>query len=172
MYLLAQNSTDAALLAARFDKRIAVMARTEWPENAGVTLLMRNSFEKITGRPISRSGHGSAPLPDLDGPNEFGPETSQEGALKSRVSVTGEEDRDRLGKESGRPDYGFRAHSRVEAGPAGRPSRDEQASEEDRATVVTLSTFRKQVGERCVSGARGRAGIVVPFPVRSVTWEW
>jgi hypothetical protein len=42
--------------------------------------------------------------------------------------------------------------------------------------VVTLSTFRKQVGERR-SGARGRqGGVVLAFPCRSVTdrveWAW
>jgi hypothetical protein len=111
---------------------------------------------------------------DLGGPNELEAPTSER--RREETSQPAGADRaggaTRMGKESGRPDYGFRAHSRVEVGPAGRPSRDEQASEEDRATVVTLSTFRKQVGERR-SGARGRTGaVVLPFSVRSMTWEW
>jgi hypothetical protein len=38
--------------------------------------------------------------------------------------------------------------------------------------IIDARWIFAQVGERRVSGARGRTGIVVPFPVRSVAWEW
>jgi hypothetical protein len=109
----------------------------------------------------------------LERPDRIEPEASREGAAQASGVRAGEERRDGLELESGRSGFGFRAHVRVEADPADRPSRDERASREDRATVVTLSTFRSQVGERRVSGARGRrGGKVIAFPCRSVTWEW
>jgi hypothetical protein len=108
---------------------------------------------------------------------EFDAGASAQENAQTPASRRREDGRDGLEMESGRSGFGFRAHVRVEADPADRPGRDERASEEDRATVVTLSTFRSQVGERRVSGARGRqGGKVIAFPCRPVTdrveWAW